>query len=125
MAVRYYVNGGVNKTDAKKKERLQKESEKLHVTYVNLKNKIQDKFLLRKSKLVTCPECFSKLSVSHLKDTNCPVCRTDMLSASDKKRIESSKKKYQDAVKKFKHFKPRTSAKGKSIAYAIGGYCSS
>lgn len=85
LAVRYRAPKGTSK----KLEELQKKrSEKWEEWY---KEEYKKYFADFKSTLVTCKECGSKVNVQYIISHDCPVCKADMRSNTEKKRVAALK----------------------------------
>lgn len=65
----------------------------------------------RKSALIGCPHCASKLSREYLKGDYCPLCRTDLRSDTVLSRIQGYKDKIADWEKKIRAEKKKLGEK--------------
>lgn len=144
VAVSFYLPAESTKTDEKRKEKAQ---DKLHAVWNKQYEtvlKIVQSFAGRKSKLVTCKGCDSRLSHSHLtgklkrgraNDRKymwgpnlptlpvCPVCNESLLSETDQKRIKAQEEKVEAARKACNETQqPKPS---KKLAWAVGGWAAS
>lgn len=85
-----------------------------------------------KSKLKACDHCDSRISVSHLHSTRCPVCRTEFLfTETDTKRLQALEVKSKEAKAKYEarlHQILASKPKGQTdrgIVWLVGGWCAS
>ena len=126
MAVCYYKQGGIAKSSANKKAKLE-EKLKTAIRYSNqLKEKLINEIKNAKSKLIGCTKCGSKLNRKYINHNGaCPLCSNSLLSATAKKRIQVSWDKAKKAEKEFKGYKPKTSKSATTKVWVIGGHCSS
>ncbi len=116
LAVRYYDN-----PPAESSKGLQKAYGAVNAARANyniLKQRTDAMFWNRKSEFVGCKECGSKLRVSLLKKTNCPLCGRNLLSETDTDRLMKAHDKIVEAQKKAKEAEKkdqaRTQAKAKN-----------
>lgn len=98
-----YLSGLSSKKLATLKSRLTKEKE----SYSKLSNKITSGFKNRKSKLISCKNCDSKINKDFIStqspyDINCKVCNRSLLSDTDLKRLENFNDKIRKLEKDFK-----------------------
>ena len=80
-----------------------------------------------KSLQKTCTKCFSKISVSFIKNNWCPVCNShDLLETdTDKKKIVTMKKKLENLKAEINTAKTNQSKKNKPSFWYVGALCAS
>lgn len=127
LAVEFYLPAEPTKREKAKRAKLAEKVQQANQKHTETCRKIAAAFWGRKSKMVGCSGCGSKLSREHLakrynpyERPQCPVCSTSLLSETDEKRIQASK----DRVTKAVEARSATSAPkpSKQIATMIG-YC--
>lgn len=64
------------------------------------------------SEFIGCKECGSRLARKHLRSNFCPLCRADLRSPTELKRIENLKTAYEKALKAFNDEKEKVAKKG-------------
>lgn len=98
-AVLFHDTDDLKKTAkiTKLEERIANEKQKLND--YTLKNKIAN----RKSDTITCPHCHSRIALAYYRGfSDCPVCGTDMRSATVLERIDGYKKKIETLSKQLR-----------------------
>lgn len=126
MGVRYYKKGGLNKSSANKKEKLQEKVSSAEKYRDNLANKMVSDIKNAKSKFIGCNICGSKINRKYITHNGtCPLCATSFLSPTAKKRISVANEKVIKARKDLSDYKPTLSKTAKATAWLVGGWCSS
>jgi hypothetical protein len=123
----FLVSYGKIKPDLKTSEKiklLQSELAKLSLAVESLKKEITTRIKNQKSQLKGCSCCGSKISVKHLKSSDCPVCNSSLLTDTDKLKIEKLKESVAQKTQKIKSEIDKLE-KGKIVTFLAGGWCSS
>ena len=149
LGVSYYLPAEEGKNDETRKAKVEGNLITVEEKRLELIHKIQDAFINRKSKLVACKGCDSRISHTHLNGQllrgqviqgsqggrkfysftreptipTCPVCKASLLSESDTKRIAAHGAKKVDAMKALTESKqPKPS---KKLGWCVGGWAAS
>jgi hypothetical protein len=78
-----------------------------------------------KSKTVGCKHCSSQISRQHLRGTDCPVCRQNLLvTATDQKKIDSLKSQLADLTTKMAARELELMNKTSNTVWVLGAWCS-
>lgn len=93
LAVKYLDYGGIQPN--KKMMELQERVKTLYAAYIGKSGRFH--FADAQAAYITCKGCGSKISRTHLKGNQCPVCRADMRPDSTLKSIQSAKASYEKA----------------------------
>ena len=56
---------------------------------------------------IGCKRCKSKLAKEYIRSTECPLCRGTLATATEEKRIETAKKKYEEGLERHRDFEQR------------------
>jgi len=114
-AVAVYFHEKVStKTSAKASDQLKKAREGLRTTKFEIAEMIKN----AKSVTIACKNCKSKITRKFLRDSNCPVCSSDLKSVTQNKRIARMNEKVDSIERKL-----RESMKKGKINTLIGGWC--
>ncbi len=100
LAIKYLEWQDMEIPSSKKILELRKRTHTLHTCYINKANKFH--FANSQAVYVTCKGCGSKISRTHLKGNQCPVCKSDMRPDNVLKSIESAKASLEKARKALK-----------------------
>ena len=129
LGIRYKRSCGIVKSDVNKQKKLQLTSDRYERNYSEMLMNIQSAFKKRKSKLVGCSHCGSRLNKEYVKingseDIKCPLCGNSLLSDTDHKRLANAHSKVKKAHQEVRNFSPRETKKGTSLGIIVGGWCS-
>ncbi len=85
----------------------------IFATLQERQNKVHYSSQNTKAEYVTCKHCGSRLSTKHIKSNSCPLCGMDLRPASALSAIDTSKKMYNEVLKKIKAVEVKSNKKGK------------
>jgi len=123
IACRFTKGGGLSKSSGNKQKRLEDAYKTAHENIATLHKSIRNAFKNRKSKLVTCAKCDSKLNKDYVRDMECPLCTHSFISPTDLKRIGVAHDKSNTAHRTWTHYKPAQVKSGTTKYIVIGGWC--
>jgi hypothetical protein len=152
VAVSFYLPAEPTEADKRRQKKAHDKFVATEQKRIDSLNKIQAAFINRKSKLIACKGCDSRLSRKHVvearglrpgslafngwgdapetygwtNETNfplCPLCKTDLMSETDRKRINALIEKGKQAQAAFAE--AQGAKPSKKVAWAVGGWAAS
>lgn len=73
----------------------------------------------RKSKMITCKACGSRVELARFKGSVCPVCKKSLRSESARERVDRAKKAHEAAVERLAAARTENARKHGELAWML------
>jgi uncharacterized protein with PIN domain len=128
----FYLSMEPNQRWTNKRDKAHEKKSHIEKKLLSAKAAVKESFVTKKSKFVGCKICDSKLSHEHMVNImnqfhanipKCPVCKSELISKTDRNRIDKLEEKLAHVVLEYKSASKLPV--GKKMGWCVGGWAAS